>query len=64
MNSNLVAMGSGKRPKQPKRYERPSNAKDTKRVGNKNAMTHNKMVAWIEQKRAEHAKRQKTGGDE
>ena len=64
MNANIVAMGSGKKPKQPKRYERPTNAKNTKKVGNKSALPHDKMVAWIEQKRANHAKRQKTGGDE
>lgn len=56
MNANVMAIGSGKRPKRPKPYPRPggSGDKSTKHFGSK-GLPPDELQRWIEQKRAEYA---------
>jgi hypothetical protein len=58
INANLVAMGSHKRAKQPKPYERPGDkeAKNIKKYGN-GAVTVPELEAFFEKKRKEHEAR-------
>lgn len=56
INANLVAVGSGKRAKKPKRYERPVETDNTKRLGSKDALPRDAMHAWIEEKRRNRQK--------
>lgn len=51
INSNLVAVGSGKRAKKPKGYPRPGD-KDKQKIG-KNALPPDQLRAWFEKKRKE-----------
>lgn len=61
INTNLIAIGSGKRQKQPKPYPRPFNKQpDNVRKIGKEAVTHDELVAFFEKKRKEHA-RKRTG---
>lgn len=62
MNANLVALGTGKRAKKPKRYERPIDTGNTKRFGSKDAMPRDEFKAWLEEKRANYAKNHEGGG--
>ena len=59
INANLVAIGSGKRPKQPKPYPRPGKDKDNKDVKHfgKGAVTVEELEAFFERKRKRHGKR-------
>ena len=59
INANLVAIGSGKRPKQPKPYPRPGKDKDNKDVKHfgKDAVTVEELEAFFERKRKRHGKR-------
>lgn len=59
INANLVAVGSGKRAKKPKRYERPVETDNTKKLGSKDAMPRDEMHAWIEEKRRNRRKSSK-----
>lgn len=56
VNANLVAKGTGQRPRRPKRYKRPVESNNTKKLGGKGAMPHDEFVAWLEKRRQEHAK--------
>ena len=51
LNANLISVGTGKRAKKPKRYERPIETDNTKKLGGKGTLSHDKMVVWIEQRR-------------
>ena len=55
INANLVAMGTGKRARKPKRYDRPLDTNNTKRLGGKGALPHDELVEWIEERRRKHA---------
>lgn len=52
INSNLVAIGSGKRQKQPKPYPRPGQKQDNVKKFGKDAVTHDELVTFFEKKRA------------
>ena len=54
INANLVALGSGKKAKTPKKYSRPGD-KDKKSIG-KNALPPNELRAWFDKKRKEYKK--------
>ena len=62
INANIVAVGSGKRAKKPKRYERPVESNNTKKLGGKGALPHDELVEWIEQRRRAHAEEVKANG--
>jgi hypothetical protein len=55
INSNIVALGSGKKAKKPKPIKRPGD-KDTQVIG-KNALPFDELRAFFEKKRQEHEKR-------
>lgn len=59
INANLVAVGSGKRARKPKRYDRPIESDNTKKLGSNSAMPRDEMVAWIEERRAKARKNAK-----
>ena len=52
LNSNLVAMGSGKNAKKPKPYKRPGD-KDKQKIG-KNALPPDQLREWLADKRRKH----------
>lgn len=54
INSNLVAMGSGKRASKPKPYSRPGD-KDKQKIG-KNALPPDQLKDWFAKKRKERNK--------
>lgn len=54
INSNLVAMGSGKRATKPKPYSRPGD-KDKQKIG-KNALPPDQLKDWFAKKRKERNK--------
>lgn len=57
INANLMAIGSGKRPKPPKPYPRPgANNNSEKKIG-KGALPVKDLEAFFERKRREHIER-------
>lgn len=63
INANIIAMGSGKRAKQPKRYPRPGQKdKNVRQIGGGNsAMPVNQLKAWLEEKRKNDPRNKKEG---
>ena len=51
INANLLAIGSGKRPKRPKPYPRPGAKKDDEKKIGRGALPHDELVKWFEAKR-------------
>ena len=57
INSNLIAIGSGRPAKKPKLYPRPKqHDHDSERHFGSKALPVEELHKWIEQKRAEHAR--------
>ena len=54
INSNIVAMSSGKKASRPKSYPRPSD-KNAKKIGRK-ALPPNELRAWFDKKRKQRNK--------
>ena len=50
INANLCAIGSGKRAKKPKSYQRPGD-KRKERIGGKNALPPDELRKWFEARR-------------
>jgi len=53
LNANIVAIGTKKHAKEPKRYSRPTDKQRTQ-LGGKGALPPDEMAKWIERKRKEH----------
>jgi hypothetical protein len=54
INANLIGIGSGKRPKQPKPYPRPGHEEKNTRKFGRGAVTHDELVAFFDSKRKKH----------
>ena len=64
INSNLVALGSGRPAKKPKPYPRPVKRKDeTERHFGRGALPANELREWFEKKRKEYARSSKRNLD-
>lgn len=56
INSNLVAIGSRKKAKEPKLYPRPGQTKDDKKHIGSDALPVDDLRAWIDEKRRKHGR--------
>lgn len=56
INANLIGIGSGKRPKQPKPYPRPGQKKPEEKKIGRGALPHEELKAFFARKRREHVR--------